>query len=694
MGRSRDSIMQALLLHLHGEPSSAVFSALLEGLLGVSESPMGYLAEVGDGGDLPLMMLAVSATSWAGLGMQPAERALADGSPDAPSDRWSVFGTGIFETSVISNAGPDRRAAGPRLEDGRHAPTSYVVLPIVHRGELLGQVGLAGRPSGYVAEIEEVIGDLVVTAGQLIGAYRLERARDKTTEGLRRAQERSSTILSHLSELVTVHDSTGRVTFANEERFRTIGVSGVDARNPSGVIVPEDLAPTAAAFRELAEGVRGPEEPFEFRIVADDGSTRTFESRGIDLRWDPAVGGIVVTTRDVTESRAVDAELIETAAELQVLASSLSDGVLFFNDAFEIVFTNAVFCDLAGWEVDPRELVGRSLRGLGEMILVDMPDPGESLLSTVEQILAKGVPATIEVLATRDRIVESYYQPASFDDGRMAHLWLARDVTEARSQERAREELLANETELRTSLEESNRALIEMAEMNSEFVATVSHELRTPLTSVVSFSELLLDEEENLSDEQREFLTVIRRNAERLLILVGDLLLLARIESGGYQLDLAPVDVSHLIDVVSSSMKRIASDAGIELSSSADEGPVLMADALRLEQVLTNLVSNAIKFTPPGGSISLHASAEPSGWEITVVDTGIGVPPGEQSGLFQRFYRASNARAKRTPGTGLGLVISKVIVELHGGTIKLESTVNVGTTVTITLPFEREVAGS
>jgi PAS domain S-box-containing protein len=688
--------VQALLLHLRDEPPSVIFSSLLEGLLEVGESPMGYLAEVAaDGdGDLTLRMLAVSATSWTGLEMQPAEHARMVGPPHGRSDRLPAFGREIFETSVISNAGLGPRTAGSKLEGGCDAPTSYMALPIVHRGQTVGQVGLAGRPTGYVAEIEELVGGLVDAAGQLIEAYRLERARDEATEGIKRAQEWSTTILSHLSELVTVHDSNGRITFANEERFRNIGVSGADAGNPSSLIVPEDLAPTVAAFRELSEGVRGPEEPFEFRIVAGDGSTRIFESRGNDLRSDPAVGGILVTTSDVTESRAVAAELIETAAELQVLASSLSDGALFFNDAFEIVFTNAVFCDLAGWDVDPRDLVGRSLRGLGEMISADMPDSEKGLLSTVEQILAKGVPATIEVLATRDRVVESCYQPASFDDGRMAHLWLARDVTEARDQERAREELLANETELRTSLEESNRALIEMAEMNSEFVATVSHELRTPLTSVVSFSELLLDEEENLSDEQREFLTVIRRNAERLLILVGDLLLLARIESGGYQLDLAPVDVSHLIDVVSSSMKRIASDAGIELSSSAEEGPVLMADALRIEQVLANLVSNSIKFTPPGGTITLHASAKPSGWEITVVDTGIGVPPGEQTGLFQRFYRASNARTKRTPGTGLGLVISKVIVELHGGAIELESTVNVGTTVTITLPFEREATGS
>ena len=218
-------------------------------------------------------------------------------------------------------------------------------------------------------------------------------------------------------------------------------------------------------------------------------------------------------------------------------------------------------------------------------------------------------------------------------------------------------------------------------------MATVSHELRTPLTSVVSFTELLLDDPEGLTDEQLEFLTVIRRNANRLLLLVGDLLLLARLESGGYKLEVAPVEVAKVLDHVTTSLSPQATDGGLTIEASVASGPPLHADAARLEQVLVNLVSNAIKFTHPGGAITLTASYRDEVWSISVTDTGIGVPEAERAELFERFFRASNARTGRLPGTGLGLVISRVIVEMHGGAIELESEVGVGTTVTVALPL-------
>lgn len=171
------------------------------------------------------------------------------------------------------------------------------------------------------------------------------------------------------------------------------------------------------------------------------------------------------------------------------------------------------------------------------------------------------------------------------------------------------------------------------------------------------------------------------------MLLVDDLLLLARLESGGYELRRSECEVRATVDHVVRLLTPRAATASINLTVDVESGPPLVADANRIEQVLSNLVANAIKFTPGGGSVAVAAAPSDTGWTITVTDTGIGIPEDDLDLLFERFYRASNARSARTPGTGLGLVISRTIVELHGGTITLASTVGEGTTATVTIPF-------
>jgi signal transduction histidine kinase len=145
--------------------------------------------------------------------------------------------------------------------------------------------------------------------------------------------------------------------------------------------------------------------------------------------------------------------------------------------------------------------------------------------------------------------------------------------------------------------------------------------------------------------------------------------------------------VPHLISVVAESLSPLADSAGVALRTSVVPGPQLEADAMRIEQVLSNLVTNAIKYTPPGGSVDIEAKPLDDAWQFTVTDTGIGIPAEEQHNLFERFFRASNTKDLRIPGTGLGLVICKFIVEFHGGTIDVESEVGRGTVVTVSIPI-------
>src|ERR1700744_4094045 len=220
----------------------------------------------------------------------------------------------------------------------------------------------------------------------------------------------------------------------------------------------------------------------------------------------------------------------------------------------------------------------------------------------------------------------------------------------------------------------------------TQFVATVSHELRTPLTSIISFLELVRSEDDGLSADGVHFLDIIQRNANRLLRLVGNLLLLSRIESGISPLELAPVSVPELATDAVRNAFAPAAGYGVTLEAEAGDGPVMPGDHLALTQVLENLIGNAVKFSHPGDTVRVRATWSADQWRIDVADQGIGIPPDEMGQLFQRFVRASNARTSGRPGTGLGLSVVKAIVERHGGAVTVDSKLEQGTTFSIYLP--------
>jgi signal transduction histidine kinase len=235
---------------------------------------------------------------------------------------------------------------------------------------------------------------------------------------------------------------------------------------------------------------------------------------------------------------------------------------------------------------------------------------------------------------------------------------------------------------------------------SEQFLAIVAHEMRTPVTSIISFSELIRGEGDGLSAEGWRYLDIIERNAERLLRLVTDLLMLTKIESGGLPLDLGPVDVPKLVADAVVIAVPVAAKQDMTIQSDTREGPTLSGDHRRLLHVLDNLIGNAVKFSNPGGLIRVtarfHATRGPAGgtWRITVSDSGIGIPPGEVEQLFGRFTRGSNAHAAGLPGSGLGLSIVKLLTEMHGGHIRVHSVLDAGTTFSVFLPVAGPRAGA
>jgi signal transduction histidine kinase len=262
-------------------------------------------------------------------------------------------------------------------------------------------------------------------------------------------------------------------------------------------------------------------------------------------------------------------------------------------------------------------------------------------------------------LAESGRVFRGYTAPVARKDGAVVgRIWTLREVTADRRLERLRDALL-------------NAA---------------SHELRTPLTSMSGFLELLGDEEHELGPAGRRYVEAIRRSNGRLRRAVEDMLLVAEIEAERLELQPTATDLADLAAATVEQALPAAAERGIELLLESDSRLPLEADAGRLRQVLDNLVSNAVKFTPSGGSVILSAHNGNGPITVEVTDTGIGIPQDEVGQVFSRFYRASSATNRAIPGTGLGLVIARAIVEGHGGTISLESTEGEGTRVTVTLP--------
>ena len=227
--------------------------------------------------------------------------------------------------------------------------------------------------------------------------------------------------------------------------------------------------------------------------------------------------------------------------------------------------------------------------------------------------------------------------------------------------------------------------ITEIDRMKSELISIVSHELRTPLSSIKGYVDLIIEGEAGpLSEVGNEYLNIVKSNAERLVEMVDVMLDIERIESGRLQLQCEQMDLAYAGHYVASTFRGLADEKQIDFQLEIPQGMEIRADLDRIIQILSNLIGNAIKYTPREGKVQVLAEADRHNVRIKVIDTGMGVLPAEQPRLFEKFYRASGS--SKIKGTGLGLSITKSLVEAHGGSIEVESQPNQGSTFTVILP--------
>jgi len=387
----------------------------------------------------------------------------------------------------------------------------------------------------------------------------------------------------------------------------------------------------------------------------------------VEVSGDDEIGALSSTFNTMAES--IESHQRELAAQntgLELLASEL-------RSVLDSTIDGIVLTDLDGTvEIAnrPMQRIAADLRMGDATNVIDqllsitdkMADP-ERYIATMKRLRENPEEPSVDEFELRDksRVFIGYSAPMRGEGGLIGRIWTLREVTQER----------------------------ELDRLKDEFVATVSHELRTPLTSMMGFLEMLREGEAGaLLPEQERFLSIVYRSSERLQRLVGDLLFIARLDASGIQLKLD--DAVRLEELVAEAVEAASGDARsheVQLQFEPNGVVAVRGDRERLGQLVSNLISNAVKFTPAGGNVTARVFAEQGNGVVEIEDTGIGIPKAEQDRLFQRFFRASTATDQAIPGTGLGLAITKAIAEAHDGRISCRSTPGEGTTFRLELPL-------
>ena len=406
---------------------------------------------------------------------------------------------------------------------------------------------------------------------------------------------------------------------------------------------------TSAAFRRGSDYVHGLDQGADAYLVEP---------------VDPDV--LVATLRALLRVRRAEDAVRLAAREWRLTFEAISDGACFVDRDGAITRCNARFCALLGADGD---LAGRPIR------------------EVLEPLLGAGAadvdgPAWEREVKAGERWVRVAVKPVSLETGRPAgSVWILTDITERKRVDEISARVLALEQSARAEAEATNRT-------KDEFLAVLSHELRTPLTSMLGWLRMRRTRRLDAAGIERAF-DVLERSTRLQAQIVEDLLDVSRVISGKMVLSLSPVALGTVIEAALESVRTAAVAKGLTITSEIDAAARLVADAGRLQQVFANLVSNAVKFTPPGGHIEIRAARQPRGIVASVTDSGRGISPDMLPHVFEPFRQAEGAQRRVHTGLGLGLAIVRHLVELHGGSVAVSSEgQDRGSTFTVTLPAD------
>ena len=386
--------------------------------------------------------------------------------------------------------------------------------------------------------------------------------------------------------------------------------------------------------------------------------------------------------KSITGNRSAELAVEEARRYAESIIDTVREPLIALDQDLRVVSVSRSFYEV--FKVKPEETVGQLIYDLGNKQW-DIPKLRELLETILPQKTTFDnyeVEHDFASIGRRTMLLNARQIQRVWGKERIILLAIE-DVTERREIENGLEKAHEELKELATELKRT-------AQVKSEFLANMSHELRTPLNSINGFSEVLYDETFGpLNEKQKKYVNNVLTSGKHLLLLINQILDMAKVEAGKMKLALSSLPMKSLLNEISRLVEDMVSKKKIEMLLEITEDlPNIEADELKVKEIIYNLVSNAVKFTPEGGKIGMRAKKSDPEIEIVVWDTGVGIAPENMEKIFEGFFRVDTPYSRVTEGTGLGLPLSKKLVELHGGKLSVESEgLNKGTSVRFTLPI-------
>ncbi|HEX3142068.1 MAG TPA: PAS domain S-box protein [Rhizobacter sp.] len=669
--------------YIRAAPPREVFEPLLTDLLHWTSSEYGFLAALlHDEQGAPFLRMEV----FTDIAWDEASRALVErhrrGNPQEALEFHNLdtlLGAAVTRREVVISNQPasDPRRGG--LPSGHPAMNAFLGVPLFHGGEMVGMLGLANRASGYDQALVDHLQPLFTSVAAIFGAVRAERDRRAAELAVRAQQQQLQDIFDLASVGIVQLGLDGMPRMMNQRICDLLGQprEHLIKMRSEDVTHPEDRAAEEGLRDKLLRGEIA-EHRSEKRYLHGDGhAIWTNSTMTLVRKPDGSPDYFIRVIEDISGRLQAEAALRSSQQRFLDLVNSV-DGIFWEADFATRCFTYVsekaeaiTGHPLAEW-MQPRFWSSHL-----------HPDDHDRTLSDVLAAEHAGLARAIE-----------YRFMAR--DGRV--IWMSSLVTVMRGHGERRLRGLMVDTSARKRAEDAQLAAEAALRANAaktEFLSRMSHELRTPLNAVLGFAQLLaLDTAQPLSPSQQARVQHISQAGAHLLAMINDVLDLSRIESGGVSLLPADVPVHQVVHEALAMVAPAATAAGVsvqverKLPALAAAETRVRADHLRLRQVLVNLISNAIKYNRPGGSVTLRWPVDLAGGrvQLQVHDTGIGLTAAQQEHLFEPFNRLGIERSG-IEGTGIGLVITQRLVQLMGGEISVESRVGEGSCFTASLPW-------